>query len=215
MLRKIIFGLIWLIFVVYAFTLAPQPSSNTLELITHLSTGNWHDINPLIIALFNLMGIWPAIYAGVLLADGQQQPLKAFPFVIASLALGAFALLPYLAFRQPHTQLIGEKDRVLQFFDSSLLGFLLSVLTIIFLFYGLVEGNWSDFIAQWQTNRFIHVMSLDFVLLCLLFPTILGDDFVRRGLDNSLMFWLIALIPLLGPLGYLCWRPKLSKETGG
>jgi len=32
----------------------------------------------------------------------------------------------------------------------------------------------------------------------------------RRGLKNSQLFWLTALIPLFGPLIYLCVRPPLS-----
>lgn len=110
MLRKIGFGLIWLVFVGYAFGLAPPPQPDTATLIINLSTGNWQDINPLIIALFNLMGIWPAIYACVLLPDGRGQNVSAFPFVIVSFAVGAFAILPYLALRQPNPNFIGEKD---------------------------------------------------------------------------------------------------------
>jgi hypothetical protein len=77
--------------------------------------------------------------------------------------------------------------------------------------FGLLKGDWGDFIQQWQTSRFIHVMSLDFCLLCLLFPTLLGDDMARRGLKNSQLFWLVALVPLIGSSLYLCLRPPLSE----
>lgn len=137
MLKKIIFGLLWIALVVYAFGFAPPAQPDTLELITHLSTGNWQGINPLVIALFNLMGIWPAIYTSVLLADGRGQKVRAFPFVIGSFAVGAFAILPYLALRQPNPKFAGEKDLVLNIFDSRLLGIFLSILTAIMLVYGL------------------------------------------------------------------------------
>jgi len=75
--------------------------------------------------------------------------------------------------------------------------------------FGLFKGDWADFAQQWQTNRFIHVMSLDFCLLCLLFPALLGDDMARRGWKNSQVFWAVALVPLVGPLLYLCLRPSL------
>jgi hypothetical protein len=45
--------------------------------------------------------------------------------------------------------------------------------------------------------------------LCLLFPTLLGDDMARRGLKNSSVFWAVALVPLVGSLLYLCLRPQL------
>ena len=55
-------------------------------------------------------------------------------------------------------------------------------------------------------------MSLDFCLLCLLFPALLRDDMTRRGLDSPLLYWVTALIPLFGPLIYLCVRPPLAEE---
>jgi hypothetical protein len=210
MLRKISFGSMWLAFIVYAFIFAPPAQPDTLQLITNLSTGNWQGIEPLVIALFNLMGIWPVVYACVLFADGRGQQVRAFPFVIGSFAVGAFAILPYLALRQPNPKFVGEKDLILHIFDSRIIGIILSGLTGFFLFYGLINGNWQDFIGQWQTSQFINVMSLDFCLLCLLFPTVLGDDLARRDSKSALNFGLVTLIPLVGPLMYLCFRPKLK-----
>jgi hypothetical protein len=42
-----------------------------------------------------------------------------------------------------------------------------------------------------------------------LFPLLLGDDMARRGWNNPQIFWLISLVPLFGPLIYLCVRPAL------
>ncbi|MBD2336787.1 DUF2834 domain-containing protein [Calothrix sp. FACHB-156] len=208
MTRKIGFGLLWLGFIVYAFFLAPPDRPDTFELIKNLSTGQWQGINPLVIALFNIMGIWPVIYSALVLFDGRGQKIRAWLFAIASFAVGAFALLPYLALRQPNPQFQGQKNAVLKLLDSRVTGVGLTIATAILVAYGL-QGNWADFAQQWQTSRFIHVMSLDFVLLCLLFPALLGDDMARRGWKNPALFWLITLIPLFGPLIYLCVRPPL------
>jgi hypothetical protein len=124
--------------------------------------------------------------------------------------VGAFALLPYLALRQPNQEFTGSKGIFLKILDSRWLGVALTLGTLGLLAFGLLKGDWSDFIQQWQTNRFIHVMSLDFCLLCLLFPALLGDDMARRGLKNSPWFWGVALVPLAGPLLYLCLRPPVS-----
>lgn len=212
MLGKVGFGLLWLGFVIYAFLLAPPEQSNTLELIKQLSTGKWESINPLVVALFNLLGIVPVIYACVVLIDGRGKNIKAWPFVVGSFGVGIFALLPYLVFRQPNPQFTGEKDFLLKILDSRWTGVILSLSILSLLLFGLIKGDWSDFIEQWQTSKFIHIMSLDFCLLCLLFPSLLGDDLARRGIKNSFVFWIVALIPLLGALGYLCLRPPL-KET--
>jgi len=35
----------------------------------------------------------------------------------------------------------------------------------------------------------------------------------RRGINNPALFWTVALIPLFGPLAYLCLRPPLPEST--
>ena len=92
--------------------------------------------------------------------------------------------------------------------DSRILGIALGLGTIFLLIYGLKSGDWANFIRQWQSSRFIHVMSLDFCVLCLLFPTILEDDMSRRGMKKNLWYW-VALVPLLGQLIYLSFRSPL------
>jgi len=212
MVRKIVFGLLWLGLIIYAFFLAPADQPNNLELIKNLITGQWQGINPLVIALFNLMGIWPIIYSALVLIDGRGQKIPAWPFASASFAVGAFAVLPYLAFREPNQQFVGEKDALLKLLDSRNTGIILALGTVTLVVYGLVQGNWSSFYQQWQNSRFIQVMSTDFCLLSILFPALLEDDMARRGWQNSLRFWSFALIPLFGPVLYLCVRPPLGSS---
>lgn len=212
MLQKISFFLLWLTFVSYAFLFAPnaQDPSETIALIQHLSTSQWDGINPLIVALFNLMGIWPMVYGAVLFADGCSQKIPAWPFAAGSFAFGAFALVPYLALRESAPVPPEALNRTLKFWDSRWLGIVLMGGAIALSLYGLTQGNWPDFIQQWQSSRFIHVMSLDFCLLSLLFPTLMVDDLARRNMD--LRWWVIGVIPLLGPLAYLVLRSPLQSE---
>jgi hypothetical protein len=212
MIRKIVFGLIWLSFILYAFVFSPPDQPETFELIKNMSLGNWEGVNPLILAEFNLMGIWPIIYGCLLFIDGRGQKIRAFPFAIASFFVGAFALLPYLALRQPNPEFTGEKNWFLQVQDSQILGIFITISVIILLGFGIFKGNWEDFILQWQTSRFINVMTLDFCLLSVLFPTILKDDMKRRNFDNNLIYWVVSLIPLLGSSFYLCFRPSLPEN---
>lgn len=209
MLRKLGFWILWVSFLAYAFLLAPPDQPDTLDLIINLSTGNWDGINPLIIALFNIMGILPLIYASFLLIDGRGQKIPAWLFSAASFGLGAFALLPYLALRQPNPEFPGAKNILLNILDSRWFGLALTLGSLTLLGFGILNGDWTSFVEQWQTSRFIHVMSLDFCLLCVLIPALLGDDMARRGLKNPALFWIIALVPLLGSLVYLCLRPPL------
>ncbi len=100
---------------------------------------------------------------------------------------------------------------MLKLLDSRVTGFILTLATAILVAYGLRKGDWGNFVQQWQTNRFINVMSLDFCLLCLLFPVLLENDMARRSWKNPQLFWLIVLIPLFGPLIYLSVRPPLPE----
>lgn len=213
MTQKILFGGLWLVFVIYAFFFAPPNQPDTFELIQKSATGQWQGINPLVIALFNIMGVWPMIYACLLLLDGRGQKIPASLFVAVSFGVGAFALLPYLALRQPNPSFTGEKNALLKLLDSRWTGAILAAGTVGLLAYGFLAGDWRDFIQQWQTDRFIHVMSLDFCLLCLLFPSVLGDDMARRGLHDQRIFWAASLIPLLGAVAYLTVRPSIESKA--
>lgn len=215
--RKIGFALIWLGFSVYAFTFAPPAPPDTFDLIVRLSTGQWDGINPLIVALFNLMGVWPMIYACLMLIDGAGQKLLAWPFVAASFGVGAFAVLPYLALRDRNPTFESAKSKLLSLLDSAWTGRVLFVGAIALLSYGLFNGNlgdnWSDFVYQWKTSQFIHVMSLDFCMLCVIFAPLLADDMAKRDFQNAGVFWTAVLVPLLGILFYLSVRPPLESAT--
>ena len=210
MTQKTIFALLWFGFTLYAFTLAPPLQPDTPELILKLSTGQWDGINPLIVALFNLMGVWPMIYAALVLIDGVGQKIPAWPFVALSFGTGAFALLPYLALREQNTTFSGTKTKLLSLVDSRWTGRAIALASLVLLTYGLTHGNWSDFIEQWKSSQFIHVMSLDFCMLCAIVGPLVKSDMAKRDFDNPTLFWTAAFVPLLGVAFYLSVRPPLS-----
>ncbi len=207
---RIGFALLWLGFSLYAFTLSPPDQPDTLDLIVRLSSGQWEGINPAIVALFNLMGIWPMVYACLALIDGVGQKIPAWPFVVGSFAVGAFVLLPYLALRHPNPTFPGPKSKLLSLLDSPWTGRVLSLGSVVLIGYGLLNGNWGDFAQQWQTSRFIHVMSLDFCMLSAVVSPLVKDDMARRQFYHPSLFWIAVLIPLLGVAFYLSVRPSLE-----
>ncbi|NER78390.1 MAG: DUF2834 domain-containing protein [Leptolyngbya sp. SIO1D8] len=210
MIQRSLLAMLWLGFAIYAFGLAPPDDQpGTAELIQRLSTGDWSGINPVVVALFNLMGIWQIVYACLALIDGHGQTFPAWPFVLGVFGLGAFVLLPYLVLRQSNPTFSPPKSKLLDLFDSRWLGASLLMISLLLIGYGIYAGDWADFIIQWKTSRFIHVMSLDFCLLWLLIPTLLRDDMARRQLKNSGLFWCISVVPLLGVSAYLTFRPNL------
>ena len=214
MARKIALWLLWIGFIVYVLFLAPPPQPSTIKLLKNLFTGNLLEINPIILSLFSFVGIWIQIYCCLIFADGRMQKIPAWPFVLASPATGVIGLIPYLALREPNQEFSGEKDAFLKLLDSRWTGVGLALSTVVLLGYALLFGDWGEFIYQFQTSRFINGMSLAFCLFCLLFPTLLGDDMARRGIKNSLIFWAVALLPLIGSTAYLCLRPPLQESSG-
>ncbi|MFQ4139657.1 DUF2834 domain-containing protein [Nodosilinea sp. PGN35] len=214
-MNRLIFWGVWLGFVLYAFILAPPNRPDTAALILRLSTGDWQGLNPIVVALFNAMGIWPLVYAALALVDGAGQKLRAWPFVGASFAVGAFALLPYLALRQPNSSSIDSKSLLLRLLESRWLGALLGAGAIALAAFALFKGDWPDFWQQWQTSRFIHVMSLDFCALWLLFPVLLRDDLARRGIAQGWIAAAVLALPLVGACLYLALRPGVEEGVGG
>ena len=212
MVRSLTLWLIWLGFILYLLFLAPPLQADTFQPLQSLLAGHLPSINPVILSLFSLVGIWLLIYSCLIFADGRMQSLPAWMFMLASIATGVFALIPYLALRQPNQSFSGEKDSWIAVFDSQTTGIVLSISTLILLLYAIVWGDWTGFAQEFLTNRFVHGMSLAFCLFCVLFPypTLLQDDMARRGLTpTSQLFHLAAWVPLLGPLAYLCLRPSL------
>jgi hypothetical protein len=213
--RKVALWLIWGGFIAYVVFLAPPIHlAQTLTLLRKILTFQWAEINPIILSLFALIGVCIFIYSSVLFFDGRMQKIPFYPFALASLGSGVIGLIPYLALREANQEFSGEKDAFLKVLDSRSTGIFVTLFTLGVLGYGVLAGDWKDFIGQFQSDRFINGMSLAFCLFCLLFPTVLGDDMARRGyISNSQLFWLIAIVPLLGPLAYLCWRPPLQTSS--
>ncbi len=229
-MRPLGLSLFWISFIIYAFGFAPPDQPDTLALIQRLAGGDWAGINPAIVALFNLMGIWPLVYAALALVDGQGQRVPAWPFVVGSFGLGAFLLLPYLILRSPNPTFSAaghksgdpgqwsrtgpkELSRLLKLVESRWLGVFLTLGATGLMVYGLYAGDWADFVGQWRTSRFIHVMSLDFCALWLLVPCLLTDDMARRNWKSRGILALVMVVPLVGAAAYLALRPPLPLES--
>jgi hypothetical protein len=50
----------------------------------------------------------------------------------------------------------------------------LLITTIALLSYALIFGNWQDYLQQFFQRPFVHLISLDFCLMCLIFPITSG-----------------------------------------
>ncbi|MBD1933150.1 DUF2834 domain-containing protein [Funiculus sociatus] len=215
MARKVVLFLIWVTFVAYTIWLAPLDQPDTLPLVKNLLTFQLEEVNPILTSIFWLMGVWPMIYACLMFADGKMQNFRVWPYFIGSNGIGVICLIPYLILRKSNQDFDSRKDYLLKILDSRLTGIFLVLSTIGLLSYAIVAGDWADYIQQFQTRTFVHLISLDFCLMCLTFPltSLFDDDMARRGLKDSRIFWAVALVPLFGPLTYLCLRPLLPENS--
>ncbi|MEH2079987.1 MAG: hypothetical protein V7K89_08205 [Nostoc sp.] len=214
MTLKLALWLLWAGFIAYILLLAPPLHlDETLTLLKNIFTLQWTAINPIILSLFSLVGIWLLIYSSLLFIDGRMQSIPFWPFAIASVSSGILGLLPYLALREPNQQFSGQKDAFLNLLDSRLYGIVLTLSTVVLLVYGFALGDWGDYVQQFQSDRFINGMSLAFCLFYVLFPAVVGDDMARRRFPNAEVFLAVVFVPLLGSLAYLCLRSSLVSSN--
>lgn len=212
-IRKVGLWALWIAFIGYVLIFAPPLQPDTFQPLQTLLSGQIPYVNPVMIALFSMVGIWLLIYSGLIFADGRMQKIRAWMFMVAAIATGVIGLIPYLALRDRNSQFTGPKDGWLRLMDARATGVLLTLSTLFLVSYAAIVGDWSAFWYEFQTNRFVHGMSLAFCLFALLFPSLLGDDMARRNWKNSSIFWFVSLLPLVGPLAYLCCRPALPDNT--
>jgi hypothetical protein len=211
--RKIVLFLIEVWFVTYTIGLAPLDQPDTWPIVKNLLTFHLGEVNAILTAIFWLMGVWPMIYACLMFTDGRMQNFRVWPYFLGSNFTGVMCLIPYLIFRKPNSEFYGNKDKWLRILDRRSTGVSLLVATIALFAYAILAGDWGDYIQQFQTRHFVHLISLDFCLMCLIFPltSLFDDDMARRGIKDSRIFWAVALVPLFGPLVYLCLRPSLPE----
>mgnify|MGYP005856792293 CR=1 FL=1 len=214
-----IFWLIfWVLFSVYAFVFAPPSGPETNELIQKMLNGDIAGVNWVIFALFNLMGVWPLLHFAVLASDGKNQPIPWWIFALGSFFLGAFVLLPYFVFRKPKPKFEGEYKGIAKMADGKGLGIMLFVISVWLVGSAILYGDWANYVADFLTKGFIHVMSLDFLALWVMFIFISRGDMARRNIDigDRKKKWLILVsIPVFGAAMYLILRPKLVKLNPG
>ncbi len=207
--RKVLLLLAWGVVSGYVIFFAPPDRGTTMQLIQDALFLRTDRVDPAVIAVFNLLGVVPGLYACLLIADGAGRKLPAWPFVIGSCCVGAFALLPYLALREDDGLMKGDVQGAVRFFDSRLVGLFLFASASSLLFMLLFRGSLDAYLNLFWREPLVHVMTLDLVVLCVVFPSVLGADMERRNMRDRRLFWLTALLPIVGPATYVALRKPL------
>lgn len=200
-----LFLIVWLLLIAYAAFLAPGTGANN-PVIPQLLSGDWGAIDPLVLAVFNSLGLFPLVFLTLLLLNDRMR-WPAWPFALLSFGIGAFALLPYYAFglRKPEKKLRTPRWLV-RFLRSR---FWLIVLIIMW------AGNWLTLLQGFSFADYA-----DAFFASSLVSVMTADWFVLYGLSVYTVYRLypharskaLAWIPIVGPVLVLLLNRKLLKD---
>ena len=208
LIRRLLLLLLLAADILYAAYVAPKgdPPGN---LFAELALGHGPARNPAIWGVFQLLGIVPLMYWALLFPDGRGQKVWVWPFALGMMAFGAFSLLPYLILRRPYPNAVpGARNLAVRWFAGRPFAVFVAVVLVSLLVSVALFGNLADYIHWFRVSNFIHVMTIDLLVLILLFPALLRDDMARRGVPEESLLGRVALaVPLLGPAWYLARRP--------
>jgi len=210
-MKKILLATVWVLGWIHVFWFSPDDGSSTNDFIVAVMQNNTRLVDPMVFMVFNLLGVWPMVMVAMLVQDNQGR-LKAWPFAFSSMVLGNSALYLYLFFRREQQGYVPQKTLLVRFAESKILAAVLLISTIGLLLYGFSQGSFAEYIKAWQVNYFVNVMTIDFFLFAIAFAAVLADDMRRRNMKMVGLFWLYALIPVLGAVTYLAVRPALAEH---
>jgi len=168
----------WFILVLYTmyYLVFNQPTTTIFNDLMDLS------IDPLIFAVFNMLGIIPFLMLlYVIIYQIKTNRLQKIGISL-SFVLGAFALYPTAAF-------FGE-DSTKKHQKWTTYATILSGITILFLvFFGFIFGSLKIYIESFKTDAFVHVMTIDFFFLYI------HSIILSRKCSK---YWYISIIPFVG-----------------
>jgi len=182
---RLLFAGLWLALLAYMLLFAPPPPADLLGQLRDLALARVSSVDPIAIAVFNLLGVLPVAFLAILLFDtGKPNP---WPFALGSFVLGGFVLLPYLAIRQPRAPLQREPSTFVRAVGSRITGAILLLTALGLMGFALLVGDMNAFAAQLQDSAFIAVMSADLLVLttalhrCVVSRTSPGNATSRRS----------------------------------
>jgi hypothetical protein len=172
--------------------------------IIDLTLARTASVDPIAIAVFNLLGVVPTAFLGLLLFDsGRPGP---WPFALGSYVLGGVVLLPYLVLRNPDAALNPDPNRFVRAIGSRITGAILLLIAISLVLFASLGGDLQSFSEQFRSSQFIAVMSVDLLVLTVAMHRVACIDRRQRGIHPAGPVALAYHAPLLGPLLYLALR---------
>mmetsp|Transcript_16127 Transcript_16127/g.34903 ORF Transcript_16127/g.34903 Transcript_16127/m.34903 type:complete len:271 (+) Transcript_16127:1-813(+) len=221
---------LWIGLLAYVFMLAPNQTPYRDQLLIKLIVGitkdDTYQVNQVFYCLFNIMGIYPAIYASLLIPAGRSEnKVPAWPFVTLSFAFGVFALLPYfvlwrpakdLELPPPKQELEGWNKLFLRGAETPVMPAVLLAASVYLIGTALTAGSdaWLGYLKLFDESRLVHVTTLDFATLTALAPFWMSNDAqLRDWKDREKLLPILSVLPVVGPAVYLLLRPKSGEQS--
>lgn len=185
---------LWVALVAYAARFAPPEDP---ALLGRLLRADLASVDASIVAVFNMLGVIPVLASGFVLRDGATRRLPAWPFALGMFALGAFALLPWLALRRLGGARTPPRPagRVRRMLATRAAAWGVVAALAALATWGLLAGSGTAYLAAFRTTSLVHVMTIDLVLCAgLLFA--LGRE--AHGVEAPRAVALLRWIPIFG-----------------
>ena len=204
-----------------AFVAPSGTQAFDLELVTTLVSSPFSGAaNPIFEALFNSLGVVPAVYAALLLPGARDQPrLPALPPIVASFALGFFALGPYLILREPREEPVTKSSlgwATRTVFESKPFAIFNAAFAVFLAGYAATHLNSdavSGFVQLWtEQSALCCVSSCDLLVLSLAMYGAMAEDMRRRDAFDPAKCAAFCALPVVGPTLWLVTRPSLPED---
>ncbi|KAL2327177.1 hypothetical protein Fmac_020604 [Flemingia macrophylla] len=222
---SVLLFLLWAALIYYVFLLTPNQtpvcflSFHVLLLATYQFNNAPSPISSRITSMLWYLVI--IVVPNGLLPTGRSSKniIPVWPFLILSCFGGAYALLPYFVLWNPPAPPVEEtqlKTWPLNFLESKVTAAISLAAGLAIITYAGLAGQdvWKEFFQYFRESKFIHIMSLDFIILSTFAPFwVYNDMTARKWFDKGSWLLPISLIPFLGPGLYLLLRPTLSTVT--
>jgi|SRR5690554_3910535 len=137
-------------------------------------------VDPLIISVFNLLGLFPLALIMFAYSTNKLKPIDYVPLLLG-FVLGGFASTPYFIYKEKPNMKYFK-----WFKEISIVGIIMTTITILI---GLINGNFQNYGDAFLNDSFVHIMTIDFLFLVLISPLLLKP--VSR-------YYILGLIPIIG-----------------
>jgi len=154
---------VWIVLMVFTLGFAPEVRPDAMAWVQSLMSFHWEFQEPLVVALFFSMGLWPVVIAGQLWGALAQRPVPLWPFVVGSSFLGCFVLAPGVAALPPAKGAPWRPQGRLGRYLGTLVFSLVLGAFIGLWVWAYRRGNPAQAWALMKVEGFLAIMTVDFL----------------------------------------------------